>query len=644
MKFYRLTSWKVAVTLTLTVLPGCTLPSRNGNGLGGLSAVNPPVNSPAMTQQRIEADHPVPEQYAASREAYVPRTASAGSTQVRYGVSVSSDDGAVGGVSIDHQAPPSQRPPLAPRGARPYAPIEGEYVEPYGGQANHDSNEDWEDASTQTAKTAARVAYYPAKSPVTQTPGQWPAANQHAREDVLIRGQSPTFGGQLVQPLPQRTPGANYGYPDAVQPPPGGSQVYQAGTGVNQPYQQPQQQAGFPPQQVMAYQPPPPPIGGQPVQPVTLPFTPDSSLVTPDDLDQVQDIDIPLQETQTGRLMLGAGINSDAGLVGNLVIDEQNFDIFRPSLSWNDWVNGTAFRGAGQRFRMELMPGTEVQRYSFNFQDPYIFDLPISFGFSAFYFQRNYTDWNEQRTGVGINGGYLFPERPDLSLTVGLRAESVEISNPAVPTPPQLAEVVGNNDLYTARVALAHDTRDSSFLPTEGHLISLAYEQGFGTFSFPRFEGDARQYFVMRQRPDGSGRHILGASAKIGVAGSDTPIFEHFFAGGFSTIRGFAFRGASPQQNGVIVGGEFELLTSLEYRFPLTASDALYGSFFVDAGTVEPNANIYASDFRVTPGFELRISVPAMGPIPIAVGIGVPIAHAPGDDIQNFHFFVGVTR
>jgi outer membrane protein insertion porin family len=84
------------------------------------------------------------------------------------------------------------------------------------------------------------------------------------------------------------------------------------------------------------------------------------------------------------------------------------------------------------------------------------------------------------------------------------------------------------------------------------------------------------------------------------------------------------------------------LLTSAEYRFPLTADDNLYGSFFIDAGTVEESVEI--NNFRVTPGFELRVNIPALGPVPLAIGIGVPIVHAPGDDIQNFHFFVGVSR
>ena len=90
--------------------------------------------------------------------------------------------------------------------------------------------------------------------------------------------------------------------------------------------------------------------------------------------------DLPLtirtEETQTGRLMFGVGVNSDAGLVGSIVFDEQNFDWTRFPTSWEDIRNATAWRGAGQRFRIEAVPGTQVQRYMVNFQEPYLFDYP----------------------------------------------------------------------------------------------------------------------------------------------------------------------------------------------------------------------------------------------------------------------------
>ena len=54
------------------------------------------------------------------------------------------------------------------------------------------------------------------------------------------------------------------------------------------------------------------------------------------------------EETQTGRFMVGVGVNSAAGLIGSITIDEQNFDIRQIPTSLDDWRNGTAFRGAGQ--------------------------------------------------------------------------------------------------------------------------------------------------------------------------------------------------------------------------------------------------------------------------------------------------------
>ena len=70
--------------------------------------------------------------------------------------------------------------------------------------------------------------------------------------------------------------------------------------------------------------------------------------------------------------MFGVGVNSDAGLVGNITLDEQNFDWTKVPTSWEDIMEGRAFRGAGERFRLELVPGTQVQRYMISFQEPYL--------------------------------------------------------------------------------------------------------------------------------------------------------------------------------------------------------------------------------------------------------------------------------
>ena len=349
-------------------------------------------------------------------------------------------------------------------------------------------------------------------------------------------------------------------------------------------------------------------------------------------------------ETRTGRLMFSVGVNSDAGLLGSVIVDEQNFDWTRFPQSWEEIRNGTAWRGAGQRFRMEAVPGTEVQKYTINFQEPYLRDTPISLGLSGYFYNRRFREWDEERLGGRVALGYRFNFNHDLSGTFAFRGAKIQIYNPIVQTPPELAEVIGQSGLYGFSFRLAHDTRDNAFLATEGHLIEMGVEQVIGSYDYTRGDVDLRKYFLLHQRPDGSGRHVLSVNGRMAITTANTPIYEHYYAGGFSTIRGFDFRGASPRNMGVTVGGHFQLLASMEYLFPITADDMIRGVVFCDTGTVEPAIDDWQSTYRVAPGLGLRITVPAMGPAPIALDFAFPISKQDGDETEVFSFFVGFLR
>ena len=150
------------------------------------------------------------------------------------------------------------------------------------------------------------------------------------------------------------------------------------------------------------------------------------------------------------------------------------------------------------------------------------------------------------------------------SSALALRLEDVDVYNPSVPTPSILKESVGYNLLSTVRASVIHDTRDAAFGSSTGHYIDLGYEQAFGQYNYPRFEAEARQYFTTYQRIDGQGKHTLLLRGQASWSGSDTPIFEKFYAGGFQTFRGFAFRGVSPVQDNVYTGGNFMVLGGVE--------------------------------------------------------------------------------
>ena len=360
---------------------------------------------------------------------------------------------------------------------------------------------------------------------------------------------------------------------------------------------------------------------------------------------QTVDIIFNGQETQTGRLMFGVGVNSDAGLIGNIVLDERNFDWRRwPTNGFEDIRNGTAFRGDGQRFRIDASPGSEVNRYLMSFQEPYLFDTPITLGLSGSFFDRRFRDWDEERLGGRVSFGYQWVEK-DLSANVSYRGENVTITDvPNAGAVPDLAEVLGTNALHGFRLTAVNDTRDSAFLPTQGRYLEMSGEYVTGTFEYPRVTVDYRRFFLLRERPDHSGRHVLSFSTNVGWLGDDAPIYEHFFAGGFSTMRGFDFRGASPVDAAtrVELGGEFQWLNSLQYLFPITADEMLHGVVFCDFGTVESDVEI--NDFRVVPGVGLRVTVPALGPAPIALDFGWAVNHADFDDREVFSFSMGFGR
>lgn len=359
------------------------------------------------------------------------------------------------------------------------------------------------------------------------------------------------------------------------------------------------------------------------------------------------DLNIDVTEGRTGRLMAGAGVNSNNGLVGSIVLQEDNFDITRPPRSWADIVNGYAWRGAGQSFRIEAQPGNQVSRYVVSWSDPFFLRTDFNVGVSGFFFNRFYEEWTEDRLGGRLSIGQAINEY--WSGSVALRLEDVRVrglpNEPAAPPdviPADLRDVEGHNFLSTVSFTLSNDTRDNAFIPTQGHFLEGTFEQAFGEFNYSRVEVTGSQFFTLRERADGFGKHILQLFGQMSWTGSDTPIFERYYAGGYSSFRGFAFRGMSPREGNFKVGGNFMALGTVEYMFPLTANDQIRAVAFTDFGTVEEDIGF--DDFRASAGFGFRLVIPAMGPAPIAFDFAWPLLREDNDERRVFSFYVGFTR
>ncbi len=355
------------------------------------------------------------------------------------------------------------------------------------------------------------------------------------------------------------------------------------------------------------------------------------------------DLDVYVNQAPTGRMMIGGTYGTDNGLVGELIIDERNFDLLNFPRSVDDLFDARTWRGGGQTLRAEIVPGTDLERYLINFGEPYLFNSNVSLSLSGYYFDRQYYDWDEQRAGGRISLGRKLTNY--LSVSTGLRLESVEVDNPRVGTSAQLNADLGRHDFYQFNVGLVYDTRQSPYGLESGEYLSLSFKQAFGDYSFSRGDIDFRLQRLLFQRTPTSGHHVISYRTQLGFTGSDTPVFENYLAGGFTSMRGFDFRGVSPIEGGVRVGGEFQWLNSLEYQFPITWDDMISGVAFVDFGTVEESIEIQSDNFRVAPGVGLRVNLPYAGmSAPLAFDFAFPVDEAAGDDKRTFSFLIGIVR
>lgn len=357
----------------------------------------------------------------------------------------------------------------------------------------------------------------------------------------------------------------------------------------------------------------------------------------------VLDIDVTVPQALTQRISIGGTYGSDNGLMGQFVFDERDFDIRGWPRSLDQAFSRSAWSGGGQHFRVEAVPGDELARYLVSWSNPYFRNSDFSLSLSGFLYDRQYLDYDEQRAGGRIGVGRQLSDY--LSINYGLRMETVTIDNPRVGTSPQLNAVLGDSNLFLGSVGLVYDTRLYPYLTGVGSYLGLTFTQAFGDYHYSRGEIDFRNHRTIYQRMDGSGRHTIEFRTKLGFSGNSTPVFENFVAGGMTSLRGFDYRGVSPIEGGVRVGGQFQWLSSLEYNFPLTQGDMVHGVMFVDFGTVEESVELNSANFRIAPGLGLRVHLPYAGlGAPLAFDFAFPVSTATGDLEQSFGFLIGIIR
>jgi outer membrane protein insertion porin family len=367
-----------------------------------------------------------------------------------------------------------------------------------------------------------------------------------------------------------------------------------------------------------------------------------SARVTPvGDEPGIRDVVIDVTESErAGDLLFGIGVTSNSGIIGSIVLDLLNFDLYDLPRSWSEFRRFRSFTGAGQRMRIELQPGTELSRFGIDFTEPYLFDHPIRFDQGFFLFQRDRDGYEEERIGTSTSIGKRF-ERGRLrgwSGELALRIENVTVADVDLLASNEIRDDEGNNFVTGLKGTVVRDRTDNRLVPTTGDRFRTSYEQigalG-GDHVFGRFLSSYYWYHTMYTDPR-ERKHVLQLRTEGGVIAGDAPVFERFYAGGTGSLRGFEFRGVGPrdglERNNV--GGNSLILVGTEYSFPVF-EDNLRGLVFVDSGTVE------MGPWRASIGVGIRLTLSLFGPLPIELAVGFPFAKDDEDEEQVFSFIIG---
>jgi len=319
---------------------------------------------------------------------------------------------------------------------------------------------------------------------------------------------------------------------------------------------------------------------------------------------------IKVIEKNTGKFGIGAGYNSEEGLMGFASIEEMN--LF----------------GGGQKVGAKLELGGRTT-YKVSFLEPWLANTPTSLGFDVYDTTTNQEDKEGEEViaeydEIKLGGRLIFGRKISDSINLGLELKTERVNYDLISG--ALPEATNEGLTNSLMPTFTYDTRDNVFDPTSGWYHSLSIEKagGFlrGDYNFTKYNLTLRTYLStdffkdifniggFKKITDNLSKGVLAFRAMGGMADTDLPSFAEYQVGGMNTIRGYDSGEFS---------GDKSLVFNAEYRFPL--AENFQAVLFVDWGqTWDIEESIDIADLKFGRGVGVRFDTP-IGPIRLDYGI-----------------------
>lgn len=394
--------------------------------------------------------------------------------------------------------------------------------------------------------------------------------------------------------------------------------------------------------------------------------------------DQV-DLVYNVKEANSGSVNFGIGYGTESGVSFQVGLQQDNF------------------LGTGNRVGISAMTNDYQKNVTLEYRDPYWNLDGVSLGGKVFYNQfeaseAGIVDYTNESYGTNLTWGFPFDELNRFEFGVGYTHNKLGNLSPYLQIEQFLIAQASNVDSdgslvtndFDINLSWTRNNLNKGYFPTAGNYQRAYYKMTVpgSDAQFFKLQYDVRQYFPLTKKHEFALllRGRLGYGNGYGQTdGNDNlyPFYENFYAGGFTSLRGFGSNSAGPKavyrdysssNNGSdiasdeSVGGNAIALGSIELIVPTPfASDEarsqIRTSIFFDMASVwdtefdyrEGGAdygNEYYYDYSDPTNYRSSYGVALqwMSPMgPLVFSLAKPIKIYEGDDEEFFTFTIGKT-
>lgn len=326
-------------------------------------------------------------------------------------------------------------------------------------------------------------------------------------------------------------------------------------------------------------------------------------------VDDMVDVAFKIVERPPGSIQFGVGFSGSQGFLVNGSLTHSNF------------------LGTGNRVALEIENNQISDTLSLSWTDPYFTDDGISQTLSAFYRKSQGVirfSSGFDSNSYGLSATYGIPVTEYSSIRMGLGVEETALTTFAGVSANEVLQFVAENGTkfftYELRTGFARDTRNRTIFASRGSLnrLNLDLVLPGSDIEFYKASYQLQQYLPIYKGLFAEVNASLGLVDGYGDTNL-VPPYEHFFAGGTGTVRGFRSGSLGPRDTPFnnAYGGKLRtaVQTNLIIPTPMESNNKTTRlSVFYDIGNVFAEPEEWdVADLRSSAGVAFEWFTPFLG-------------------------------